>query len=160
MPDIPLDRLCGNLISNAASVVTGAPKVATPQLLLYLRKLLKYDFGCNCLKCTHDLTRRPPWSSRDEQMDVIRHQLHFQNLKTVLLSNLVEKFFETFLDRAKQKGFAIFRYPYQMVFQIVDSMMGSLWHYQRIPYRKSLCPPSVDSPYIPDLPVGVLRVIL
>jgi hypothetical protein len=47
-----------------------------------------------------------------------------------------------------------------MVFQIVDSMMGSLRHSRRISYRKSLCPPLVDSPYIPDLPVGVLRAIL
>jgi hypothetical protein len=44
-----------------------------------------------------------------------------------------------------------------MIFQIVDCMMSSFWHDRRISYRKSLCPPSVDSLYIPDLPVGVLQ---
>jgi tRNA G10 N-methylase Trm11 len=90
-------------------------------------------------------------------MHMIRHQLHHQYLKIVLLGNLVEKFFNTFLDRTKQKGFAIFRYPNQVIFQIVDYMMSSFWRDRRISYRKSLCPPPVDSLYILDLPVGVLQ---
>jgi hypothetical protein len=44
-----------------------------------------------------------------------------------------------------------------MISQIVDCVMSSFRHHRRISYRKSQCPPSVDSLYIPDLPVGVLQ---
>jgi hypothetical protein len=44
-----------------------------------------------------------------------------------------------------------------VIFQIVDYMMSSFWRDRRISYRKSLCPPPVDSLYILDLPVGVLQ---
>jgi hypothetical protein len=157
MPDILFDHFCGDLVSHTRSIVSGAPKMTAPQLLLHLRELLKDDFGRNRLKNTHYLSRRPLWSCRDKQMHMIRHQLHRQYLKIVLFRNFVEKFFDSFLYRAKQKGFAIFRYPNQMIFQIVDCMMSSFRHARRISYRKSLCPPLVDSLYIPDLPVGVLQ---
>lgn len=157
MPDILFDHFCGHFVSYTRSIVSGAPKMTAPQLLLYLRKFLKDNFGRNRLKNTHNLSGRPLWSRRDKQMHMIRHQLHGQYLKIVLLSNLVEKLFDTVLYRTKQKGFAIFRYPNQMIFQIADCMMSSFRHDRRISYRKSQCPPSADSLYIPDLPVGVLQ---
>lgn len=160
MPDIFFNHFCGYFVSNTCSVVSGGPKMAAPQLPLDLRELLKDSPGRYRFKYTHDLSGRPPWSSRHKQIHMIRHQLHLQNFKTMLFSNLVEKFFKPFLYGTQQKGFAIFRYPNQVILQIVNCMVSPFWHHRRISYRKSLCPPSVDSPYIPNLPVGVLRAIL
>lgn len=151
------DHFCGHFVSHARSILSGAPQMTAPQLPLDLWKLLKDDLRRNVLKNTHNLSGRPLWSRRDKQMHMIRHQLHGQYIKIVLLGNLTEKFFDTFFYRTRQKGFAIFRYPNQMIFQIVDCMMSPFCQDRRISCRKSPCPPSVDSLYIPYLPVGVLQ---
>jgi hypothetical protein len=78
------------------------------------------DLRRNVFTNTHNLSGRPPWSRRNKQMHMIRHQLHRQYLKIVLLGNFAEKFFETFLYRTKKKGFALFGERDQMIFQVVD----------------------------------------
>jgi len=58
-------------------------------------KLLKYYHGLIALKYGwKDLSVCRFWSSRHENMHMIRHQLHFQNLEIEHFDTFVQKFIE------------------------------------------------------------------
>jgi hypothetical protein len=103
------------------------------------------------------ISLRSLYSNRNKQIYIIRDHLYLQIPKIVFFCNFVEKFFETFFQRAKQEGFMIFWYVNQILFQIVDPMIGSILYSPRIFYRKFLYLHAVESPFTNTIRSRVLR---
>jgi hypothetical protein len=147
IPDIPLDQISRDSVSNRPHEVPVLPKFSSPQLLLDLWKLLKYLARRNALQHPHHSRNRIPRRKTQEYMYMIRCHSHLLNLKTIILSNLPKYLFRLIPYVFPLNPFAILRSPHQMIFRIVYGMSSSS-HTHEVSYTTFPLPPA-DASFIP-----------
>jgi len=123
--DVTLYQICCNLIPHRPRKIPIFPKFSSPQLLLHLRKLLKYLAGRNTLQHPYYLRNRIPRWKTQEDMDVTRCHPHLLDLKTIMLQHLQKYLFRFVPDIFSLNPFSIFRRPYQVIFCVVNGVSSS-----------------------------------
>ena len=66
------------------------------------------------------------WIGRNEQVQMVRHNLQRQNLNAQLFSDLTDNFFKPNFEVANENLPTTFRTPNQMIIQQIDLMLALL----------------------------------
>jgi hypothetical protein len=114
----------GDFISYTSHKVTVIPNLSCPKLLPELGKLLKYLFCRYAFQHLHQLYRRVFGGRFQKQVHMVFYYFHLIYLKPILLAYPFEHFLQVHRDLPTQYVFSVFRHPNQMVFQIVDRVLG------------------------------------
>ena len=120
--NIALDQIRCNLISYRPYEISILPKFPSPQLLLYLRKLLKYLSRGNALQYPYYVRNRISRWKTQKYMDVIWSHPHLLNLKLMTLTYLTKYLLNSITYIFPPNPFSIFRRPEQMVLCVVNRM--------------------------------------
>jgi len=123
--DVALDDEAGHLVSDRPDKVAARPEFPAPELVPDPRKFLEDLFGGDALQGFHDMGRGEAGRSRDEEMDMIRLDILFNDLESIGRSYLGEEVFKKFLHFGRANVLAILGCPDEMVVQLIDSMGGS-----------------------------------
>ena len=123
--DVALDQIRCNLISHRPRKISIFPKLPSPQLLLYLRKLIKYLTGRYTLQHPYHFGYRIPRWKTQKEMNMVRSHFHLLNLKPMVSCDLRKEFSNSFPNILSFNPFPVLRRPYQMVFRIVNRMCTS-----------------------------------
>ena len=114
-------------VSDRPDEISIFPHLPAPQPLLQSRELAKQPPPTVALDYPYDLPYRPRWGERHQKMEVIFHDLHFQNFYIVRFADFANHLFRSFPDLLPLKDLLpIFRTPYQMVGRVVDRMTRPL----------------------------------
>jgi len=123
--DVPLDQIRRDSVPNRSHKIPVLPEFSSPQLLLDLRKFLKYLARGNTFQHAHHLCNRIPRWKTQEYMHMIRCHSHLLNLKSIIFGNLRKYLPRLISDIFPFNPFAILRCPYQVIFCIVHGMSSS-----------------------------------
>jgi hypothetical protein len=91
--NVPLDHPRCYLIPHCPCKVAIFPKLPAPQLLPQLRVFLEQDTGGDTLQNPYYLCNRILRWEGEEEVDMIRSDLHLLNLKAKILGSLVKELF-------------------------------------------------------------------
>jgi hypothetical protein len=117
------DDIGYNFISNTPDEVSIIPHFSCPKLLPQLGILFEYFSGRYAFHYLYYFRRRiPRWCSH-EYVHMVFHYSYRIYLKFIFLSNLFEDFFKVLRFFWIHYLLSIFRYPYQVVLQIIDRML-------------------------------------
>ena len=136
--DIFADYVGGYFVSNTAYKVAIIPKFSSPKLLSKLGKLLERFSGRYTFHDLGYLCRRISWRHLNKDVNVVFHYLHRIYYKFILLCYLPKYLLYVSRNLFIQYSLPIFRYPHQMVFQIIDGMV---------------CPSNTHAPFITAKPL-------
>ncbi len=114
-------------ISNTPDEIAIIPQLSSPELLPKLGKLLEDLPGRDTFHDLYYLCWRISRRCPCKYMHMVFPDSYRIYLKFIFLSYLFKHFFEIFRYFSIQYLFPIFRYPYQMVLQIVNSMFGPFY---------------------------------
>jgi hypothetical protein len=139
----------GNFISYASDKVTIIPQFPSPKLFSERRKLLKYLPCRYTLHYLYQSCRRIFRWGLNKYVNMVFYHFHRIYLKTILFTYLFKHFLQKARDLPSQHFFSIFRYPYQVILQIVNRMLGPFYtHATFITVTVSLVQTLIpDSPY-------------
>ena len=88
--------------------VSISPKLSTPKLLLHLRMLLEYLFGCQTFHCRYDLGRALRWNALYQEMNMVFVNSNFQKDNVVPFRYFKTDIFQTFINFLAEYDSAIF----------------------------------------------------
>ena len=123
--NISTDYFTRNLVTYTSDKIPVIPKFPFPKHPPQRRVLLEYLPSRYTLENLNDLRRGIPWRCRDKKMNMIFHNLHDFYFKIILFCNRPKYRLRGSGKLFRKYRFPIFRYPYDMVLQVIDGMMGS-----------------------------------
>ena len=74
------------------------------------------------LQCLHQIARREMGRNRHKNMHMISRNMSFHDLNVLGFTNLSDQFPYSLSNIRAQHLLAVFRHPYQMIFQIINGM--------------------------------------
>ena len=117
------DVLLDNLICHIARTgrkVSPRPKVSSPKLPIQLAKLLQHLPAASPLDPLHQLAHRHLRRHRHQQMHMVRRNMPFHNVHILARACLLYQLSQSSPDFSSQHRLAIFGYPHQVVFQVIN----------------------------------------
>ena len=123
--DIPLDQICGHLVSHRPRKISILPKLPSPQLLLHLRKLIENLTPRYTLQHPNHVSYRIPRWKTQKYMNMIRSYFHLLNLKPMMRRNVRKDFSNSVSNIFSFNPLPVFRRPHQVVFRVVNRMCCS-----------------------------------
>ena len=135
------DVLLDNLISHIARTgrkVTPRPKVSSPKLPVQLAKLLQHLPAAPSLDPLHQLAHRHLRRHRHQQVHIVWRNVPLHNVHIQARAGLSYQLLQSFPDFSSQHRLAIFGYPHQVVFQIIDRVRRLSVAHHRILLRPRL----------------------
>ena len=101
------------------------PQLMRPKLLPQFGISLKYFPGRDAFQDLHYLRWSIPGRCFDKYMHMVFHHFHSVYTKFILLSYLLKDFLDVFSHLVIKDVLPVFRYPHQMILQIIDRMLGT-----------------------------------
>ncbi len=121
--DVVLDNVPSHSVSDCAREVSVLPQFPAPQSLFQTRELAKQSPPAVAFDNPDDFPYRSRWRKRNQEMDMLFRDLHFQNLDVVRLAYLSDHLPRSFPDLGTLEDFfSVFCTPDQMVRTVVDRM--------------------------------------
>jgi len=121
------DDVSRDFVTYTPDKISIVPKFSSPKLFPKLRKFFEH-FACRyALHNLHYLCRRISRRRLAKYVHVVFNHLHRVYVKTVLLSNFLKDLFQIFLYFFDQYVLPVLRYPYQVIFQVVDGMFSPMY---------------------------------
>ena len=131
---LPYD-IVSDMFPHGSEEVSLFPKMTTPQLLLYLRKLLENLTAGYALQNPNDLRNRIPRWKRDQDVNVVFCDLTLLHLKIKMSGNLQKQFLNPVTDVPNKYLFPILRTPYKMISRFIYRMTCSAQNHADILLR-------------------------
>jgi hypothetical protein len=116
-----------HVISYTPNEIAIIPQLSSPKLFPKLGEFLKNFPGRYAFHYLYYIRRRISRRRTHEYMNMVFHDPYRFNLKFIFLGYLFKDFFEIFRHFLIQYLFPIFRYPYQVILQIVYCMFRPLY---------------------------------
>ena len=116
--------VCGNLIPNTADKIAILPQLPSPKPLPQIWEPTKCFTGRNTFHYLYHSCRRVFRWNLNKYVNMAFHYFHRIYPEIILLSYLVKHSLQVFRNFFIQYMFPVFRYPYQMVLQIIYGMFG------------------------------------
>jgi hypothetical protein len=123
--NITADNVSSDFIANTPDKVSVIPQFARPESFLKLWELLKYFSYRDAFHYLHYLSRRVPGRSFGKYVNMIGHYFHGIYTKIKLFSDMLKDLLQVRRYLMVKDLLPVLRYPYQMVFQIIDGVFGS-----------------------------------
>ena len=122
--NISPDYVSGDFITNTSNKIPIVPKLSSPELFPNLGKLFKYLSGRYTLHYLHDFRRRIFGGCLRKYVDVVFHYFHRIYCESVFFSYFSKYLFQIGRDFFTQDVLPVFRYPHQVILQVIYSMFG------------------------------------
>ena len=135
-PDVLSDHFIGHVPATADEVAT-APQVTTPERRPQPSIVLQEMMRTLALDRLHDAARREMGRDTDQQMDMVRPNVPFENLDILAATNLPDQVPQCLADLPTKNRLAILRGEHEVIVQAVHRMGGSpQFAHGRPSYRK------------------------
>jgi hypothetical protein len=125
IPNIVPDYFCRYFVANRSDKVTIIPEFPAPKLFLYRGKLSEHYLGGNTFDHLHNSRWCILRGNNQKQMHMIIHYFHRVYFQIVLLGYLLKYFLQSIRHPIIEQFLSIFRNPYKMVLQVIDTMSAS-----------------------------------
>ena len=132
---LPYD-IVSDMFPHGSEKVPLFPKMTTPQLLLYLRKLLENLTTGYALQNPNHLRNRVPRWKRDQDVNVVFCDLTFLYLKIKMSGNFQKQFLNPVTDIPNKYLLPILWTPYKMISRFIHRMTCSAQNHADILLRK------------------------
>lgn len=118
------DYRCGDFVSYASNKVAVIPEFSCPKLFPELGIFLKHLFGRYAFHHLYQLRRGILGRCFQKHVNMVFYHFHCIYLKTIFLAYPFKYLLQEARHLPTQYVLSIFRHPYQVVFQIVDRVLG------------------------------------
>lgn len=115
--------ISGNFVTYTPDKISIAPKLPRPQLFPQFRKLLKYLACRHTFQYLHYLRWGISGRYLNKYMHVVFHYSHSIYLELILLSYPLKDLLQMPRNFITQYVLSIFWYPYQVILQVIYSML-------------------------------------